>query len=224
MASVHTVDRLIEIAGPAGCGKTSLVEAFAARCTVQLGVTSCDLSCLPLAFRLLPLLPPGYVWGGRRHDRSPRETIRSMVYVEWWLQERSRRGLLDGLPVLYDHGPFFRLATLEAFDPPAGTGFRRWWETMRATWSDRVARVIWLDAPDSVLLERIRRRDRAHVCKAMSDDQARAWLGSYRAGFDAALATLRDRRPTDLVEIDTSTRNPDEIADSLLELIEPRRE
>jgi hypothetical protein len=58
----------------------------------------------------------------------------------------------------------------------------------------------------------------------MSDDQAREWLGSYRAGFDAALATLRDRRPADLVEIDTSTRTPDEIADSLLELIEPRRE
>ena len=48
---------LIEIAGPAGCGKTSLVDALAARIPIHPGVTPCDRSCIPLALRLLPLLP-----------------------------------------------------------------------------------------------------------------------------------------------------------------------
>jgi broad-specificity NMP kinase len=224
MAGDHSGDRLIEIAGPAGCGKTSLVEALAARCSVHLGVASCDLSCLPLALRLIPLLPAGYVWDGLRHHRMPRETMRSMVYLEWWLLQRSRRGLRDGSPVLYDHGPFFRLATLEAFGPPAGPGFRGWWDSMRDSWSEKLTRVIWLDAPDSVLLERIRRRARVHVCKEMSDEQAKAWLGRYRDAFEASLATLREHRPTDVIEFDTSTRNPNEIADALIELMEPQRE
>ena len=223
MDSARRSGELIEIAGPAGCGKTTLVDALAARIPIHPGVTPCDRSCIPLALRLLPLLPASFVWDELRRGRVPREMLRSMVYVESWLSERSRREHHDSASVLYDHGPFFRLATLQAFGPQ-GTGLRHWWESMRDAWSGAMNLVVWLDAPDEVLLERIRARDRAHACKQMSDDEARAWLGRYRQAFDSALEVLEERRPADVVRYDTSTRNPDEIADSLLELIESRRE
>lgn len=224
MDSARRSGELIEIAGPAGCGKTTLVDALAARIPIHPGVTPCDRSCIPLALRLLPLLPASFVWGELKHGRVPREMLRSMVYVESWLSERSRRAYHDSAPVLYDHGPFFRLATLEAFGPPVRGGLRRWWESMREAWSGAMNLIVWLDAPDDVLLERIRTRDRDHACKQMSDDEARAWLGRYRDAFDSSLAVLEEHRPKDVVRYDTSTLNPDEIADSLLELIESRRE
>ena len=91
---------------------------------------------------------------------------------------------------------------------------------MRNAWSATMSLVIWLDAPDSMLLERIRSRDRAHPCKEMSDGDASAWLGRYRAGFESSLAVLQLSRPADLVRIDTSRQRPDEIAASLVDLIE----
>jgi shikimate kinase len=223
MDAVHRAGELIEVAGPAGCGKTTLVSSLSSRLPIRPGVTPCDRSCIPVALRLLPLLPAGYVWGELRHGRIPPEMLRSMVYLESWLSERSRRAYHDSAPVLYDHGPFFRLATLQALGP-RGTGLRRWWESMRDAWSGAITLVVWLDAPDEVLLERIRTRDREHACKRMSDDEARAWLGRYRDAFDAALEVLEERRPADVIRYDTSARSPGEIADSLLELLESRRE
>ena len=224
MGAARRSGELIEIAGPAGCGKTTLVEALAARISFRSGVTSCGPSCLPLALRLLPLLPSGYVWDEFKHGRIPRDTLRSLVYVEAWLLEQSRRDRADTDAVLFDHGPFFRLATIREFGPGGGAGIRRWWESMRDSWSETMTLVVWLDASDDVLLERIRSRDRDHACKQMGNDEARAWLGRYRDGFDSALAVLEQRRPADIARFDTSSRTPDEIAESLCELIEERGE
>lgn len=224
MEAASSSSELIEIAGPAGCGKTTLVDALTARIPTRPGVTECGRSCVPVALRLMPLLPVGYLWTELLHGRFPRDTLRSMVYLEAWLLDRSRSESGDALPTLYDHGPFFRLATLELFGPRGGAGLDRWWGSMREAWSDAMTLVVWLDAPDEVLLERIRTRDRDHACKQMSDAAARTWLGRYRAGFESALAVLEERRPADVVRYDTSDKSPDEIADSLLELLASRRE
>lgn len=141
------------------------------------------------------------------------------MYLEFWLRELSGRWDRETASVLYDHGPFFRLAAIEEFGPPSSAGLRDWWESMREAWSAAIDLVIWLDAPDSLLLERIRIRDRAHPCKKMSDTDASAWLGRYRAGFESSFTVLQQRRPTALVRIDTSSMSPNEIAESLIDLV-----
>jgi MoxR-like ATPase len=224
MASYSRSGEWIEIAGPAGCGKTTLVEALTTRIPTRPGVTKCGRACIPVALRLLPLLPAGFLWRELSHGRFPRDTLRSMVYLESWLLDRSRSEPGDTLPTLYDHGPFFRLATLQTFGPQGGEGLRRWWKSMRQAWSETMTLVVWLDAPDDLLLERIRARDRNHACKHMGDDEARAWLARYRAGFESALAVIEKHRPAEVVRYDTSVQRANEIADSLLELLESRRE
>jgi RNase adaptor protein for sRNA GlmZ degradation len=93
---------------------------------------------------------------------------------------------------------------------------------MRDAWSGTMTLVIWLDAQDSILLARIRNRNRGHPCEALNDDEALAWLGRYRTAFESSLSIIRQLRPTDLVRFDTSSMSPDEIAESLIELIETR--
>jgi len=218
MDSAHHASELIEIAGPAGCGKTTLVDALAARIQVHTGVAPCDRSCIPIWLRLLPRIPAGFLWNEVRHGRSVRDTMRSMVYLEAWLRGNPEPG-----PALFDHGPFFRLATLRLFGPVESPGFERWWEAMRAAWSERLTLVVWLDAPNDVLLRRIRSRDRAHACKDMGDDEAAEWLDDYRNAFESALELLTGTRTADVVRYDTSALSADEIAVSLCELLEARR-
>jgi hypothetical protein len=56
----------------------------------------------------------------------------------------------------------------------------------------------------------------------MTDDEALAWLGRYRVAFESSLAVFQQRRPADLIRFDTSSMSPDEIAASLIDLIEAR--
>ncbi len=225
----------VELIGPAGCGKTTLLEALR-RLPVALrpGVAACDLSCAPAALRAALRLPPGDVARALVPGRAsgawwgPRDTLRSMTYLESWLDghgggsdraatgEQRQRAPDGRQVVVYDHGPFFRIATLAAEGPSSRPRFRRWWEAMREAWSDRLSLAVWLDAPDRVLIERIRRRERAHPCKAMDDAAAAAWLQGYREALSEALAPLAARRPQDLLRFDTAALGPDEVAAALL--------
>ena len=93
---------------------------------------------------------------------------------------------------------------------------------MRAVWSESMTLVVWLDAPDQLLLERIRTRNTGHPCERMSDAEGIDWLGRYRTAFDESLAVFQQLHPRDLVRIDTSGMSPDEIATSVLERIGTR--
>lgn len=223
MDAVRRTNGVIEIAGPAGSGKSTLFDALSVRRPIHIGVRPFDRACVPLALRLLRHLPAGYMWGELRRGRIPREPLQSMVYLESWLRQLSGPEYLDSAPVLYDHGPFFRLATIQEFGPPAGAGLRVWWNSMREAWSGTMTLVVWLDAPDPVLLARIRERNRGHPCETMNDDEALAWLARYRTAFESALEVFRRLRPDDMVRFDTSSMSPDDIAASLAWRIETSR-
>ena len=214
--------RIVEIAGVAGSGKSTLFRTIAATRLIHDGVRPCDRACIPLAFRRLRLLPVEFIWSELRQRRLPRDPLLSMVYLESWLDHLSGPEYVDPAPVLYDHGPFFRLAKIRAFGPPGGAALQGWWESVREAWSDTMTLVVWLDAPDPLLLERIRKRNVAHPCKQMSDEEGCDWLGRYRTAFDESLSVFRQRKPGDLVRFDTSSMTADEIATSLIERIGPR--
>ena len=213
---------IVEIAGVAGSGKSTLFRTIAATRPIHVGVRPCDRTCIPLAFRGLRLLPAGFIWSELRRGRFPRDLLQSMVYLESWLDHLSGPEYVDPAPVLYDHGPFFRLAKIRAFGPPGGAALQGWWESVREAWSDTMTLVVWLDAPDPLLLERSRKRNVAHPCKQMSDEEGCDWLGRYRTAFDESLSVFRQRKPGDLVRFDTSSMTADEIATSLIERLGPR--
>lgn len=209
----------MELLGPAGSGKTSLLAALRDRgLSIRDGVRPCDVSCAPLAARSALRLPPGYVARAVRATRrsdawwGPRDSLRSMVYLEHWLRAwrdpaASARGI-----VMYDHGPLFRLGTLWTWGPPRTARFVEWWETMRSAWAERLSLVIWLDAPNRVLLDRIRRRDRWHPCRELPDPQASAWLSAYRSALRRALEPSGAASRSDLMTFDTEAAGTEAIA------------
>lgn len=212
----------MELLGPAGSGKTTLVEALRSRgLSFRDGVRPCDLACAPLAARALLRLPPGYALRALGEGRAagawwtPRDTLRSMVYLEHWMRRRGDAPLADGGAELFDHGPLFRLGTLWAWGPPRTARFVAWWEARRRAWQRRLSLVVWLDAPDRVLVDRIRRRDRPHPCREMSDAGARGWLEAYRAALRQSLAPVDAASAPEVVEFDTAALGAEAIATAL---------
>lgn len=220
MSATRPAPLVVELAGPAGSGKSTVVSVISARHPVRLGVTACDRACILPAVRLALLLPPGFLLTEIRRGELPPVTLRSMIYVERWLKQVSATRGGEISAVLYDHGPFFRLATIEAFGPPRSARLDAWWRSMREAWSTAIDLVVWLDADDPVLLERIRDRAREHPARQMGDAEAVAWIRRYRRGFESALAVVARRRPEDLVRIDSTNRSPDAIAEAVVARIE----
>ena len=103
----------MELAGPAGAGKTTLARALVADSPatttgVQVGPLSLAVGLVSAAPQLAAarLSAPGRSW--------TRDELRSLAYLRAW-----RRAVGDGEGLLVlDHGPVFRLASLAAFGPP----------------------------------------------------------------------------------------------------------
>ncbi len=89
-------------------------------------------------------------------------------------------------------------------------------------WGGLLDTVVWLDASDDVLLERINARAKDHRLKGDATREAYAVLERSRADYEAVLArmTAAGTGPT-VVRFDTTARSPQEIAEDVLAMIPP---
>ena len=201
----------MELAGPAGAGKTTLARALAADSPAT--TTGVQVGSLGLAVALASAAPqlaaarltaPGRWW--------TRDELRSLAYLRAW---RRAVGDGDGLLVL-DHGPVFRLASLAAFGPPmvgsrALTGLRA---ALAQDWGGLLHTVVWLDAPDDVLLRRIDERAQQHRIQHVGPVEGTRFLARYREAYRTTLALVADAGVR-VVVVDTAATTPAELAAEL---------
>lgn len=206
--------RVIELVGPAGAGKSTLLRALA-----RAGPTVFPAP-VPSWWTALTRIPadaglwlPG-LWRGRLPSR---DTLRSLVYLRAWsdtLASLGHAGDEETLHVL-DHGPVFRLVKLGEFDPALAPGpaLEAWRERWIAHWRERLDLVIWLDAPDEILHERIQVRDQEHELRGEDLAATRRLLAAYREAYDRVLARLADAGGPPVVRFTTDDATPEELAE-----------
>jgi deoxyadenosine/deoxycytidine kinase len=212
---------VVEVMGPAGTGKTTLSRALSQRhddIAPDIDIRLSKLDKLPFVisntFSLLPTYLRRY-----RHSRwfNRRET-RSMAYLQAGLRLLGQETPNNDRVIVLDHGPIYRLAFLREFGPEITTShaYQRWWAKLLKQWIAKIDIVISLDAPNVVLLERIRARDCRHTIKAKSDQEAYEILRRYRAAFEQTIAEFLAARPVTVLHFDTSQQSTEEIVDSAL--------
>lgn len=204
---------VVEIVGPPGAGKTTLSSALGA---LGDGIR-------PVSVYLSPSRLPRYVADGLTllpmclhqslKTRGMARNVRLVVRLTG-----APRLLEDVVPlgprvVVLDQGPLFTLMRLAERMPEhaRGPGFRSWWGRTVRTWAELLDALILVDAPDPVLLDRIRTRSKDHSLKKRAVG-ARDALASHRQLQEAMIGELRARGDVPVLHVDTGRRSVDETA------------
>jgi hypothetical protein len=208
--------QVIEIVGPPGAGKTTVLRMLAERDSGIRTVTEFRTArYLPAFAGSAVLALPASVALYRRRILPFRE-LRLVAHLG------GLQHFLADCPgtrtTIFDQGPAYMLTRLCA----QGIGVTRdktivaWRSRTLHCWKQRFDMLLWLDAPDAVLLERIRSRQKPHVVKQRPDREAFALLTKFRAAQARVIGWFAGGAGPVVRRFDTSAEPLEHIAGWLL--------
>lgn len=218
-AIVEKPPLVVEIIGPAGAGKTTLLRALSQRHKkIGPALHPSKIRQVPFfisnTFFFLPTFLRQY-----RHSRwfNWRE-IRSMAYLKAELHVLEQQASNNDRVTILDHGPIYRLAFLRALGPEITTSqrYKSWWASLLKQWTATLDIVIWLDAPDAILLERIRTRATRHAIKGKCEQEAYEYLTHYRTFLSQIIAETMTNHQVTLLRFNTNQESVEQMADKIL--------
>jgi adenylate kinase family enzyme len=217
---------IVELVGPAGAGKTTLSRALIQRNeNFRIGpdIELRKVRHIPLFVGNIPFLMPVYLQRNRSNRPVTWGELKYIAYLKGW-PRFLRQGAPDqGNVVLLDHGPVFRLATLLEFGPETlrARALRSWWDQLYRQWAYTLDMIVWLDASDATLIDRINARDRGHDVKGKGRAEARQFLTRYRMSYLRTLEALQAHRLPVLLHFDTGQVPLDQIVNEVLTACQP---
>ncbi len=215
--------RIVELVGLAGVGKTTLSRELRnrdARFSVPDDLQLRKNKHLLYFAGQFPALLPYLIYPDRSSRNFNWQEIKTLAYLRSWPQFLQKNLVDKAKVILLDHGPIFKLATLNAFGPekmrlPA---FEGWWRKIYSLWAHTLHMVLWLDAPENILIERINSRTQIHAVKGKPAQEAAIFLSRYRAGYDITLEKLSEFGVIPIHHFDTSRASVDQVVEEILKI------
>jgi deoxyadenosine/deoxycytidine kinase len=212
----------VEIIGVAGSGKSSLARALAGNSyTRPPFISASDPRHLAVILRVLPRLWPLLVQGVTRSPRMSWADFKLMAYITGWREYLTRLPEARESTLVFDQGPLYALGRLEAkgLGMASTPAYQRWWDEMLSLWAAEISMVVWLDATEEQLLDRINRRPQDHEIKGRPDDESSKFIGHYREVFRRLLARIEELGAAEVVSFDTTALDTDQLSELVQELV-----
>jgi shikimate kinase len=210
--------RIVEIVGPAGAGKTTLCQMLS--CCEDIQVVNFpdvqNLASLPFfANHGLRVLASVLRTQPDSLNQLHRWELGSLSILNGWSQRLQRESRKHNDLILLDRGPIFLLSEMSLFGPHflRTKNAQGLWRTWYHQWASVLDAVVWLDASDECLWQRIRTREKDHPVKTQSARRVLKFLKEYRRAYEHILSALSvDHRCFKVLRFDTSRYAPEEIA------------
>jgi hypothetical protein len=206
---------LIELAGPAGAGKSTLSTALV-RQLHGAPATIWGLPVLPLLGNGIQLVPT--FTGLWLHSRSPLwDETRHIVRLQTLRRALQKTDAGGKGALIFDEGPIFAMAWLRGFGHESlrGQPTAEWWRTALGQWASVLDAIVVLDAPDQLLAARIRARHTPHEVKELPDHEIARWMGRFRQALEWVLAELARHDGPKVVRLSSREDPAERIAENL---------
>jgi broad-specificity NMP kinase len=221
---------IIELAGPAGAGKTTIRNALIkSNKTMQFGPVPQirDVRNLPFFLWNWILLLPTFLVvlrAGKPRALTFRLSVRLSI-LNGWARQLKARYPTDTSVLILDQGPIYMLAELLRHCPVNfRTAAPTWWERTCQDWANTLDMVICLDTPDEILLQRVRTRNKNHGIKQNADQWAAEFLAQSRWAQGEVLISMMEKpSKMKVIPIDTSQSSLDELVQRICCLLEEEK-
>lgn len=121
-------------------------------------------------------------------------------------------------PIVLDEGPVYMLTRLRVFGGSAieSASFESWWQAAISQWASTMDAIVWLDADNPILAQRIRTRPKPHTVKDMSDSAVYQFLARYRIAFEKVISEMTTDAGPQVMKFITHKEPVERIADLIL--------
>ena len=213
---------IVELVGPAGAGKTTLARGVSAvDSTVRSGLSLWGLPrrrLLRSAMALLPTILAASISRSPLRAGELSQMIRLGALFRVVEEESTRHRV-----ILLDEGPVFALSWLDMFFARNGERVPASWRRgVIADWAGLLDVVVFIDASDITLAQRIRTREKPHVVKNLPDAEIFGFSAGFRRAFERAISELAEVGHIIVDTLRTDTGPLDENTAQLLVKLMPR--
>jgi hypothetical protein len=202
---------VVELVGPAAAGKTSLIAALGAgqpglRAGLRVPRHRHLATALAHAPTILALHQP---YDGLRWNAMNRMTYMRSLHRLLLEPAAARAGT-----VILDEGAVYMLARLQVHgaDRIRSGAYQSWWHGAIEDWTRTLDLIVWLDAPDPVLRERLRGRGQPHPAKHLPDEAVSSFMARYRDAYWRVITALTAVRGPGVLAVRTDEESVSDIA------------
>lgn len=212
--------RFVEIIGVAGTGKTTVTQRLkkrAANLRVDFPFSEFKRLYYLNLFRMLPMLICLKLRG------ASVDKLRKMLKLETiltFLQDPERKNILAYQGFVFDQGPIYQVSNFRYIlrSVPVNAQFEEWLKSMEMRTLSLIDAVVWLDASNDVLTERINSRDKDHPVKNKRREEIDRFLDYHRNIFHNILES-KQAQSMIVKHFDTGKKTTDEVVIEILLLL-----